>query len=93
MEPDDIKKEEEAPLLKNHIEETVTGFTADEEAVKERLMREYPSPESAIESCRKGYISDVDLNLRFTPEEIDYIRKECDEREAEDSAMPTGGVM
>jgi hypothetical protein len=92
MEPNDLNKDVEAELLKNHIDETVGSFTADEEAVKEKLRRKYPAPENAIEDYRKGYITDADLNICFDPGEIEYIRKECEDREAEDSAMPTGLV-
>lgn len=93
MEPDDTNKEIEASLLKNHIDETVGRFSADANAVKEKLQRKYPAPENAIEDYRKGYITDADLNLCFDPGEIEYIRRECENREAEDSAMPTGGVV
>lgn len=90
MDSNDTNKEEEATLLKNHVEETVGSFAADEQAVKEKLERKYEAPENAIEDYRKGYITDADLKLCFTPEEIAFIHKECDEREEEDSAMPTG---
>ncbi|MFA6608720.1 MAG: hypothetical protein WCT07_02315 [Candidatus Paceibacterota bacterium] len=45
---------------------------------KNELMVEYPTPDSAVEYYRSGVLTDEMLELRFTPEEIDYIRAECE---------------
>jgi hypothetical protein len=80
------------PVLKNHAQETLSSYAEDEESLRDRLKAQYPSPESAIEDYRKGYVTDEQLQKLFTGGEIEYIRKECEERDAEDTALPTSLV-
>lgn len=91
MEPYENNKGEASPL-EGRVEETMGSFMADQEALKEKLLRKYPAPECAIEDYRKGYITDTDLALCFDASEIEFICKEAKDREAEDSAMPSGVV-
>ncbi len=78
------------PVIKNHLQETISGFSEDQNSARDALVREYPSPESAIEDYRKGYVTEEQLRIRFTREEIDYIHNERLERDREDTALPTG---
>ena len=78
------------PVIKEQVEQTLVGHNHDLDAIRERLEREYPSAESAIEDYRKGYVTEVQLALRFSPEEIDTIHAERDERDAEDAEIPSG---
>jgi hypothetical protein len=83
------KEEDKDPVLQNHKRETASSYSEDEESVHDELTRQYPSPESAIEDVRKGYVTEEQLQKCFTQDEIDYIKKECKERDAEDSIIPT----
>lgn len=78
------------PIIKNHIQEAESGFLEDEDSIRDALMREYPSPESAIEDCRKGYVTEEQLRRRFTPEEMEYIHQACKLRDEDDTALPSG---
>lgn len=78
------------PISKEQAEQTFVGRNHDLDAIRERLEREYPSAESAVEDYRKGYVSEAQLVLRFSPEEIDTIHAERDERDAEDAEIPSG---
>jgi len=91
MWPFDRKKEESKdPIIRSHEREVERAFDEDLESIRERLRREYPSAESAIEDYRKGYVTDEQLSLRFTQEEIDLIYKEKEERDEADKEIPTG---
>ncbi len=80
----------DAPVIKEQAEQTRVGNNHDLDAILNRLKREYPSAESAIEDYRKGYVSEAQLALRFSPEEIETIHREKDERDAEDAEIPSG---
>jgi hypothetical protein len=94
MWPFNTKKEEkEDPILENHNLETRRAYDDDLESTRDRLFREYPSAESAIEDYRRGYIGDDKLRLRFSQEEIDLIHSEQEERDQDDKEIPTGGFQ
>ncbi len=78
------------PVINGQVEQTIVGNSQDLNAIRERLEREYPSPESAIEDYRKGYITEEHLILRFSSEEIEIIHTERDERDVEDAEIPSG---
>lgn len=78
------------PVIKEQAEQTIVGHNRDLDAIRERLEKEYPSAESAIEDYRKGYVTEAQLALRFSPEEIDTIHAERDERDREDAEIPSG---
>ena len=86
----DDTQHEDDPLLEEQIEQYHVGRNADLNALRDRLVKEYPTPESAIEDYRKGYLSDANLNVRFTQEEADYIRRTKKERDEEDFTLPSG---
>lgn len=78
------------PVIAGHVNDTARTYDEDLESIKDRLIREYPSAESAIEDYRKGYITDEQLRLRFSQEEINLIHSEKEERDKEDTEIPTG---
>ncbi len=77
-------------IIKEQAEQTLLGRNHDLDAIRERLEREYPSAESAIEDYRKEYVTEAQLALRFSPEEIDTIHAERDGRDREDAEIPSG---
>ncbi len=83
------KKVPTDPVIKEQLEQSDVSRKQDQEALYEGLLREYPSPESAIEDRRKGYLTEDQLRTRFSPEEIDYIHKECSDRDTTDSQAST----
>jgi hypothetical protein len=90
MWPFDKKKGKEDPIMESHKEEATVAFNEDTDSIRDSLYRQYPSAESAIEDYRKGYISNEQLQLRFTAEEIELIYKEKEERDRDDKEIPTG---
>lgn len=78
------------PVINGQVEQKTVGNSQDLNVIRERLEREYPSPESAIEDYRKGYVTEEHLILRFSSEEIEIIHTERDERDAEDAEIPSG---
>lgn len=87
----DDKDHEDDPVVEDQIENFYIGQDADREALRSKLLREYSSPESAIEDYRRGYVTDEQLNVRFTPEEVAFIKEMKDERDRADSRIETGG--
>lgn len=81
---------ENDPIIKEHAEQALLGRNHDLDAIRERLEKEYPSAESAIKDYRKGYVTEAQLALRFSREEIETIYVERDERDAEDAEIPSG---
>lgn len=86
------KSEQEAdPVIKGHEEEAEVRREEDIETIRRMLEKEYPEAISAIEDYRKGYLTEEQLEIRFTREEIVMIHRECDERDREDKEIPTSG--
>lgn len=75
---------DEDPIIKNHQDEARSGFSEDAQALVDKLRREYPSPESAIEDYRRGYVTEEQLKMRFTDEEMELVYREVKERDKED---------
>lgn len=87
------KKPTVDPVIKEQLEQTYTRFADDLEAIQHRLKHEYPNAMSAIEDYRAGYLTDSQLEIRFSLEEIETIRVERDRRNEEDKELPTGGYL
>jgi hypothetical protein len=83
----------EDPIIEGHEEEADVAFDEDMESLKTVLMAKYPSPESAIEDYRKGYISERKLRMRFTPEEVKYIFEEKEERDRDGESWSSSNVL
>jgi hypothetical protein len=83
----------EDPIIESHEEEADVAFDEDLESIKTVLRATYPSPDSAIDDYRKGYISERKLRLRFTDEEMEYIFKEKEERDRDDSSWSSSSVL
>jgi hypothetical protein len=90
MWPFDSKKKDEDPIIESHKEEADHAFDEDTDSIRDSLYRQYPSAESAIEDYRNGYITNEQLRLRFTQEEIELIYREKEERDRDDKEIPTG---
>lgn len=81
------------PVVEAQMEQTYVRYTHDMDVVKDRLSREYTTAESAIEDYRKGYLTEEQLKLRFTKEEIDLIHSEQRERDRESKEPQTGSYL
>ncbi len=81
------------PVIEEQVEQTAVRFEQDVDAIRDRLEKEYPSAQSAIEDFRKGYVTDVQLALCFTQDEIDTIHEEAEQRDIADSDETTLGLQ
>lgn len=88
--PDEHKED---PIIEHHEEETDVAFDEDMESIKTVLMAKYPSPESAIDDYRKGYISERKLRMLFTQGEMEYIFKEKEERDRDGESWASSSVL
>jgi hypothetical protein len=87
------KKAEIDPVIEEQLEQTNVGREQDEEAIRERLEREYPTAVSAIEDYRKGYITEEHLKLRFSSDDIQMIHEESKRRNTDDKEPPASGYL
>ena len=81
------------PFIQEHKEQTEVRRKEDIETIRQMLERQYPEAENAIEDYRKGYLTEEQLEIRFSREEIDMIHKEKEERDKEDKETPTSGYL
>lgn len=70
-------------VIEEHIQQTHVRLDHDIESIRERFEAEYPSPESAVEDFRKGYVTEAELKMRFSDEEMDLVYREKKERDRE----------
>lgn len=84
---------EEDPVIKDQEEQTEVRREEDIETIRQNLEREYPEAVNAIEDYRKGYLTEEQLEIRFTREEIDMIHREREERDRTDKEAPTSGYL
>lgn len=91
-----FKKKEitkEDPVVEEQVMQTTVRFEQDVDAIRDRLEQEYPSAHSAIEDVRKGYLTEAQLQVRFTQDEIDMIREEVEKRDEDDQHQSTLGLQ
>lgn len=84
--------ERDDPLLETELDQEVER-AEDLEELKSILMRRYPTPTSAIEDYRSGYIPEFEMEIRFTPEEIDFIKRKKEERDRADDLAASQSVL
>lgn len=70
-------------IVQEHLETQAIEHEHEIDQLRDILMKRYPTPESAIEDVRNKELSDAQVKIRFSQEEIEYIYTEIQEREDE----------
>lgn len=87
------KKKSVDPVVEAQLEQTHVRFDKDIEVIQERLEREYPTAVSAIEDYRAGYLTEAQLQVRFSKEEIETIHTETVKRNEEEKESSSTGYL
>lgn len=81
------------PVLEEQAEQTIVGREHDREAIRANLLRQYETPQSAIEDYCSGYLTDEQLEIRFSPEEVAFIREQKEDRDDDYLEVSSGGYL
>lgn len=84
---------ENDPVINEQEEQTEIRREEDIETIRQTLEREYPDAINAIEDYRKGYLTEEQLEIRFTREEVETIHVEREERDKADKEAPISGYL
>lgn len=87
------KKKGVDPVIEAQIEQTHVRFDKDIEVIEGRLRREYPTAVSVIEDYRAGYVTEAELEIRFSKEEIETIHVETVRRNEEEKDVSSTGYL
>jgi hypothetical protein len=79
-------------LINEAREEGEVGRERDLAELRDIIRRRYPTPISAVEDYRKGYVTDQEIDLAFSQEEAEFIRKMKEDRDRIDAGESPADV-